>query len=102
MVTVNWAVFNIGFKYPDAALNFGLALVAVHHLGGRRIRIGHQQQFAVEQLQIVLLVLVRRCVSHPATSNYQSQLTLNSTKNIRNKTPIPSKQTKFIYVKIKY
>jgi hypothetical protein len=34
--------------------------VALHHLGRRRVGVGHQQQLAVEQFEVALLVLVDR------------------------------------------
>ena len=43
---------DVRLEHPKASFNISQTLVALYDLVRRRIRIGHQQQFAVEQLQV--------------------------------------------------
>ena len=49
---------DLAFQRPEPALDVSQAFVALHHLGRRRIGVGHQQQLAVQLLQVLLTGLV--------------------------------------------
>ena len=47
-----------GRGHPEATLDVGQALVALHHLSRPGIGVGHQQQLAVELLEVALARVV--------------------------------------------
>ncbi len=52
---------DVGLQDPEAPLDVGQALVTRDHLGDLQVGdVGHQQQLAVEQFEVALLVLVDR------------------------------------------
>ena len=55
---VDRADLDVGLEHPKASLDVGQALVALDHFGCRLGGVGHQQQLAVEQLEVALTVLV--------------------------------------------
>ena len=55
---VDGSDLDVGLQHAKAALDVGQAPVALHHLVGCSVSVGHQQQLAVEEFQVVLALLV--------------------------------------------
>lgn len=50
---VHRADLDVRFKHPKAALNVGQTFVTLHHVSGGGAGVGHQQQLAIKQLQVL-------------------------------------------------